>query len=323
MPTPRVAENAETNSYYLTQAALGAALVTSIDNLASWLNPADLHSTYPNVRAGAAALTSQSAPAAVSLAADYYDDFRDSVNAPGRFVVPVIDAPTMADLEEQIDIAAADLLASIDAVVDDLYLAEITAQIQAEIAGAMQAATADAGIEELFAAMEQDKAAKGWSRITRPGACSFCRMLAARGPVFLTERSANFRAHVTTNGRGGTCQCTAEPWIGPSYEPTAQVRADVALWDQITREGFTGADARNEFRRRIEGRADGARRLHRRNSDRRIKTPVEVQGQRLGFDFLTPAQLTHQLDVLEKLPDSAYRTKQIARVRSRLAVLGD
>jgi hypothetical protein len=170
--------------------------------------------------------------------------------------------------------------------------------------------------------MEQDKAAKGWARITRPTACSFCRMLAARGPVYLTEASGNFRAHVTKNGRGGTCQCTVEPWIGPSYEPTAQVRADVALWDQITTEGFTGADARNEFRRRVEGRADGQRRLQRRNSDRRIKTPVEVQGQRLGFDFLSPAQLSHQLDVLEKLPDSAYRTKQIARVRSRLAVLG-
>lgn len=320
MAASRVSENPETASYYATQAALGASLVASIRGLASWLNPADLHGTFPNVRTGAAALGAQSALAAVSLAADYYDDFRDSVDAPGRFQVPIIDAPTMSALEAQIDAAAADLLASIDSVVDDLYLAEVTAQIQAEVEGAMQAATADAGIEELFAAMEQDKAAKGWARITRPDACSFCRMLAARGPVYLTEASGNFRAHVTKNGRGGTCQCTVEPWIGPSYEPTAQVRADVALWDQITREGFVGADARNEFRRRVEGRADGQRRL-RRNSDRRIKTPVEVQGQRLGFDFLTPAQLSLQLDVLEKLPDSAYRTKQIARVRSRLLVL--
>ncbi len=317
---PRVAENPETASYYATQAALGASLVASIRNLAVWLNPTDLPGTYPNVRTGAAALAGQSALAAVSLAADYYDDFRESVDAPGKFTAPVIDAPTSTELAAQLDEATAPLFDSLDSLVDELYLAEVTAQIQAEVEGAMQAATADAGIGELFAAMRADGAAKGWARITRPTACSFCRMLAARGPVYLTEESANFRAHVVKDGRGGTCQCTAEPWIGPSYEPTALVRADVKLWDQITDEGFKGADARNEFRRRVEGRADGPRRQ--RGKKGKPLTPAKVQAQRLGFDFLTPSQLSHQLDVLEKLPDSAYRTKQVARVRARLAVLG-
>ncbi|WP_344734250.1 hypothetical protein [Nocardioides fonticola] len=258
----------------------------------------------------------------MSLAADYYEAFRADV-LPGAtpFRAPVVDPPTLADVEARLDDMAAELLASLDAVVDDVYLADVANQIAAEIEGAARSTVADAAFGELLASINDDREAKGWARIARPTACSFCRLLASRGPVY-TKDTVDFRAHVPINGRGGTCQCTAEPWIGSSYEPTAQVRADAALYQQIADEGFRGADARNEFRRRIEGRTDGARRP--RVSDRaRAKSPTQVQGQRLGFEFLTPAQLRHQLAVIEALPDSDYRTKQIARIQSRLLALGD
>lgn len=319
---PRVSENPETRAYYAAQAALGYQLAAAVREFWGVLNPTNLVGTFPDLRAIAGAFGQRSSAAAVALAADYYTDLRDSVNAAGRYSVPIIEAPAMADIERKIDEASSALLASTEAVVDDLYYAEIMAQIEAEVAGAVQAVAADTGLDELFEAMGNDREAKGWARVVRPGACSFCRMLATRGPVYRTRYTANFRAHDVVNGRGGTCQCTAEPLFN-AYEAPAQVRADTALWEQIEREGFRGRDAMVEFRRRIEGRADGRRIVKRTgSSDRRLATPTEVQGQRLGFDFLTVDQLKHQLSVLEGLPDSTYRSQQIDRVRSRLAVLG-
>lgn len=318
MPTP-VSEHPETNAYYATQAALGASAAAAVRELWPYLDPGDLLGTFPTIRRGAAAVGSQHALAAVSIAADYYEDFRDSVGTPGSFDAPVIDAPTMAQIEAEISKAAEQLLNAVDRVVDDLYLAELAAQIEAEAEGVAQAAVIEAGRGELFAALDADREAKGWARVTRPGACSFCRLLATRGPIYMSRETANFRAHRPINGRGGVCQCTVEPLLGQKYEPTAQARADVALWEQVNTDGFRGASARNEFRRRVEGRENGRRQPRGKNG--KAAKPTQVQGQRLGFDYLTPAQLQHQLEVLKKLPDSAYRTRQTERVRGRLAFL--
>lgn len=318
MATP-VSENPETNTYYATQAALGASTASAVRELWPFLDPSNLAGTFPTISRGAAAIASQHALAAVSLAADYYDDFRDSVGAAGSFSPPIIDAPTLAQIEAEISAGAQELLASIDAVVDDLFLAELTLQMQTEAEGSARDMVIEAGRDELFAALESDPEAKGWARVTRPTACSFCRMLATRGPIYLSRETANFRAHRPINGRGGVCQCTIEPLLGQKYEPTAQARADVALWNKVNADGFRGAEARNEFRRRVEGRQDGPRRPRGKNG--KAAKPVEVQGRRGGFDELTPAQLQHQLEVLAKLPDSTYRTSQTERVRGRLAFL--
>lgn len=318
MPPP-VSESPETTRYYFAQAALGASVASAIRDLWPELDPANLRGTFPTVRKGAAAVGSQHALAAVSIAADYYDDHREALGVTSPFRTPIIDAPTLTRIESEIDKAAAELLVAIDATVDDLYLAELATQIQAETEAAAQAAVADAGRDEILTAIQADREAKGWARVVRPGACSFCRMLAARGAVYLSKESGDFRAHRAINGRGGTCQCTVEPLLGQKYEPTAQARQDAAVWQQVTADGFRGADARNEFRRRLEGRTDGPRRL--RGSDRKAAKPARVQSQRLGFDQLTPAQLRHQLDVLDKLPDSAYRASQMERVSRRLDFL--
>lgn len=314
----RVSDNPETDLHYATQAALGASLALQVRNLSHFLNPARLRETFPQIRTGAAALGVQYAAAASSLAADYYDERRDAAGVDSPFAVPMIDPKTLEQFESYIDKAADELLASIDAAVDEIYLAEITAQIQREVESAAQKVAVDAGREQIFEAIRSDREARGWARVTRPNACSFCRFLAARGAVYDKE-SVAFRAHVAVNGRGGTCQCSAEPQFAGAYEPPAHTRADAALYDRVAEDGFRGAEALNEFRRRAEGRADGPRRS--RPGGATAPTPTEVRGQQLGFLNLTVTQLENQLNVLEQLPDSEYRTKQIARVRHRLTEL--
>lgn len=53
-----------------------------------------------------------------------------------------------------------------------------------------------------------DIAATGWARVTRPGSCDFCTMLAGRGPVYRSKGSA------VDGPRGDyhdNCHCVAKP----------------------------------------------------------------------------------------------------------------
>ena len=67
----------------------------------------------------------------------------------------------------------------------------------------------------------QDEDAIGWSRVTRPGACKFCTMVASRGAVF-REETATFASH--TN-----CHCAARPeFRGGLHGPEASAMQYVA-----------------------------------------------------------------------------------------------
>jgi hypothetical protein len=55
---------------------------------------------------------------------------------------------------------------------------------------------------------DRDPASRGWQRMTRPGACRFCRALASRGGVY-TRQSVRFAAH------GPKCNCVAAPTWNP------------------------------------------------------------------------------------------------------------
>lgn len=323
MAAPRVSDTPEVQQHYAAQLGLSAALLAALRKLWPRLEPDNLAATSEPVIRGAAALVEQFSLASISLAADYYDDLR-AEHVPGRLNTPIIDATSVSEMQAMLEATTRDLLAELPSLVDEVFLAEYAAQLQGEVDAALQVAVANSASDEIFTALEGDREAKGWARVTRPGACAFCRMLASRGAVYLTRGSANFRAHVPIDGRGGVCKCQVEPLFGDYYEPPAHVRTDMGTWERVT-EGLSGADAINEFRREVEGRADGKRSRRRRKGDpKRQSRPAKAKGgQRLGFEFLTPAQLQHHLDVVESLPDSDYRTRQIERLRNRLAELGD
>ena len=114
----------------------------------------------------------------------------------------------------------------------------------------------DQSRDTIIAAVQEDREARAWARITEPGACSFCRLLATRGAVYKSEESGDFRAHVKQpNGSGGTCRCHVEPAFGP-YEMTAQARQDLADYKRLADEyGHSGRDIEVAWRQHIEGRA--------------------------------------------------------------------
>lgn len=205
MAAPRASDDADVQANYATQFALIEALGTSVRSVSL--------TDWPEYRGNVAALVEEFSSAAVSLAADFYEEIRlREVGAPFRApTIPIMDA---GRVEAYLQATAADMLDTIDTM---------AAEIERQVEGAAQFLAADSASDELFAAIEADAEARGWARVTRPAACAFCLMLATRGAVYTSESTANFRPHPK-------CRCSVEPLFGMSYEPPAHIRAAQALW---------------------------------------------------------------------------------------------
>lgn len=98
------------------------------------------------------------------------------------------------------------------------------------------------GRRSLLTLLQDDPQVHRWIRVTDGDPCAYCAMLAGRGPVYLTERTAGFSAH-------DHCACTAEavyvadaPWPGRA----AEFRE---MWDRYIKGRYSGKEARREWQR--------------------------------------------------------------------------
>lgn len=72
-----------------------------------------------------------------------------------------------------------------------------------KVAGSASSLVLDGGRATLLDAVQGDRHAAGWQRVTN-GGCDFCEMLAGRGAVYKGEDTADFQTH-------DHCTCSAEP----------------------------------------------------------------------------------------------------------------
>lgn len=85
-------------------------------------------------------------------------------------------------------------------------------------AGMVTRLVVDGGRQTITDSLKLDPNGTGWSRVTSPGACGFCRLIEGRGAVYSAE-TARFSAH-------DHCKCSARPVYGETalpvlaYEPS-------------------------------------------------------------------------------------------------------
>lgn len=165
---------------------------------------ADLRFLWPNLPHGTElqptlryevlpAIAKQYGDAAATLAADWYDSQRSSLNVPGRFTAELAPQPAEDMLRAISNWAAAPA----EATEPDLETA------LARTEGVAQKLVADMHRGTISGSSERDPNARGWGRFTEPGACDFCRMLSGRGGVY-TSASVRFGSH-------DHCHCLAGP----------------------------------------------------------------------------------------------------------------
>lgn len=153
--------------------------------------------------------------AAASLAADWYDERRDSLGVSGRF--------TAIPAEYVADNGRTDSLARW--AVAPLYQAEPDFTLATSLViGGAQRIIGDASRETVLGSIRQDRQAGGWSRETDGDACLFCSRIAGRGAVYSAD-TADFSAH-------DDCGCVAVSEYGVSqvqpYVPSQRFRSESA-----------------------------------------------------------------------------------------------
>jgi hypothetical protein len=131
--------------------------------------------------------------AAATLAADWYDSERESLDVPGRFTADLAPQPEEDMLRAISNWAAAPA----EATAPDLETA------LARTEAVTQKLVADMHRGTIQLSTQRDPNAHGWGRFTEPGACDFCLMLSARGGVY-TSASVRFGSH-------DHCHCLAGP----------------------------------------------------------------------------------------------------------------
>jgi hypothetical protein len=133
--------------------------------------------------------------AAGTLAADWYDEHRDMVDAKGNFRAFPADIP---------DTGAQSLVGWATSTATD-YTA-----FQSLILGGMQRRIANFSRLTVVGSSVADPATSGWQR-TGSGECTFCDMLIGRGAVY-SEATADFASH-------DHCRCSAVPAFKGKPQP--------------------------------------------------------------------------------------------------------
>lgn len=170
------------------------------DDLAAYFAALDLNrpvSARDGLMEFVPALAQAYGDASAALATEWYGDMRLTEGVSGSYT------PTMASA-----VAVEQVQASTRALVGGLWTG---GDVLSLLTGMLVRAVLTPGRDTITANVSADPEAYGWQRIAHARSCDFCLMLADRGGVYRSERTATFSAH-------GHCQCTAVP----SWDPSAR-----------------------------------------------------------------------------------------------------
>ena len=167
-----------------------------------------------------AALVERSRRAAVETAETGYNELRAAVLGDVvPFQLPAVELEVTKSMRRALMLTSVGRLRHLASLGKPLAQAHRDAFPQ--LAGVITKQTADAAREAVTQATRDDSHAVGFARVTRPKACAFCLMLASRGAVYHSAKSASV---VTGGARGRTrgtqakddtyhdgCRCFAVP----------------------------------------------------------------------------------------------------------------
>jgi hypothetical protein len=174
------------------QLAARAGSLQGLLRLWSIVDIENLPGTINTFATAAALLAGEGFDQSATAAANYYGLFR-RVEGVGAIAVPRAPRPSAEFMIGQLRGSA--LKGIIDARKAGLTLPAASRQGLVRVAGALTKLVLSGGRMTITGAVDQDPRALGWARVTSGDPCTFCRTLASRGPVYKTEKSADFEAH--------------------------------------------------------------------------------------------------------------------------------
>lgn len=235
-----------TEAHRLAQARLGAQTVEQALTTFELLDPSNLDGSFPRWLRIMRPLIARQRDASSALAANYLTTFRTLELGQS---VPPFPAILATPLDDQA--VATSLLVTGPANIRSSLAKGTPFGRAIEVAKALSAGSSmrhalDGGRETISRTVAGDPRAKGWARVASARPCSFCAMLASRGPVY-SDQTVKFRSH-------DHCSCSAEPVYREAsrdqWPPGSAAFRD--LYDEAAK-GLPAAEARNAFRRALTG----------------------------------------------------------------------
>ena len=235
------------------QLAARAGSLQGLLRLWSIVDVTDLAGTIETFARAAALLAGEGFDQSAAAAANYYGLFR-RVEGVGAITVPAARRPAAEVMVGELRGAA--LKGIIDGRKAGMDIGRAKSQGLVRVAGALTKLVLAGGRQTIIGATDRDRQALGWARATSGDPCTFCRMLASRGPAYKSEKSADFQPH-------DHCACMPEPvyrgdpaavgvakqaaeYLGEYHEAQAWARASGTMSKD------TGNNALNNYRRWLD-----------------------------------------------------------------------
>lgn len=229
-------------AFQAAQALSAAVLIKDVISLFSGLSPQsrDVRQAWPPIRAALAGLIRQRHAEMATSAATFYAETRVLEKAPGKFepVMPRV----LSDLRVLGTLDATGPWQMLKDVGSGSSVTQATQRAAVSVAGASSYLALSGARDTITQSVQADPAALAWMRETTSGhPCAWCVMLASRGAVYKTEKTAGFHAH-------NHCACIPVPVF---TKETIKLLRDNDLYLQWQKEtkGYSGRDAFNAWRR--------------------------------------------------------------------------
>jgi hypothetical protein len=236
-----------TEAHRLAQARLGAQTVQALRALFPLLDPANLDGTFERWLTGVLPLIRAQSATSARLAANYLTTFRTlELGAEATPHAPVLAADIAVDAVSTSMLVTGPVTIR-RALANNVPLVRAlsTAEVASARAGMRHAL--NGGRNTILDTVRGDRSAIGWARSTSGKACSFCAMLASRGPVY-SKDTVDFHAH-------DGCSCSSEPVYRPDSAWPSGARQYADTWAEAKQTAHSeGIDTAVAFRRLIEGR---------------------------------------------------------------------
>lgn len=190
-----------TERHRTVQLALRALALRQVLEVWPAFDAEDAARSWPAVESALLAIVGERRAISASLAAGYFEVFRQAERVGGRAM------PVLSSFDEAA-LARARTSLQVTGYVTTERLRSLKHPDPGRVAlvrvsGAVTRHMLDGGRETLLASVRADRRARGWARVTSAEPCEFCAMLASRGAVY-TASSGVFQAH-------DHCACSLEP----------------------------------------------------------------------------------------------------------------
>lgn len=249
-----------TEAHRLAQVQLSAQTVARLLQLWPLLDPEDIDGTIGRWLNASLPVIRQQRAASERIAAAYLERFR-AIEVPDADPITFPPAPPLAD-----DAATTSLLVRGPYRLRGLLgqavsLAEASSTASADAAAAGTRHALNGGREFLQEAAAADPLAVGARRVTSPGCCAFCALLAARSYDGLSSDAT--RTGMDAYKVHDNCHCTSEiVYPNGAQIVERQTREFAALYARSRDDFDAGAGTKNPaltaFRRALEAQRQGA-----------------------------------------------------------------